>query len=71
MATSTAKLGGPARRDVLRAGVYGLGSAWSAGARRPCSAARRRPPRPPASASWSWWSCPAPMTGSIPSCRSR
>ena len=25
MATSSAKLGGPARRDVLRAGVYGLG----------------------------------------------
>jgi uncharacterized protein (DUF1501 family) len=25
MATSSAKLGGPARRDVLRAGIYGLG----------------------------------------------
>ena len=63
MATSSAKLGGPARRDVLRAGVYGLGLGVVGWGATPCSAAQRRPPRPTASASWSWWSCRARMTG--------
>ena len=58
-----------ARRDVLRAGCTARDPRRSRLGRSPlCSAARRRPPKP-RHASWSWSSCPAPMTGSTPSCR--